>query len=461
MQPGSATETLPAGVGGTSGPAPPGVPVPGRRRGRPGGGARRGVAALFLAPALLILGGLVAYPIVATVVASFQDATGGRWVGLDNYQELFTNHRTLLAIRNNVVWVVVVPATVTALGLVFAVLSERLSFQRAFKAAIFMPMAISLLAGGVIWRVVYEQSPDRGVLNAGIDAVRRVFSPPGHYAGATPSEGLRPEGKGMALVEPVSAGETHQLGLLGLPAEQVPEDAREAVVPRATPGGGEVVGVVFRDFRPGGGGQRGRLDQGELGLPGMKVELRGPDGEVEKATVTRDDGSFRIDDVADGTFQLRLAASSFRPPYEGVQWLGPTLITPAVIAAYIWIWVGFAMMVLAAGLAALPREVLEAARVDGASEWQTFRRVTVPLLAPEMGVVFITLVIYVLKVFDIVLVIAPETVQDNANVIALEMWQTAFGARNQGLGSAVAVFLFLLVLPVMVFNVRRFRGERG
>ncbi|HEX2063153.1 MAG TPA: hypothetical protein VHE80_01890 [Acidimicrobiales bacterium] len=90
-----------------------------------------------------------------------------------------------------------------------------------------------------------------------------------------------------------------------------------------------------------------------------------------------------------------------------------------------------------------------------------FRRVTVPLLAPEMGVVFIILIIYVLKVFDIVLVIAPEAVLDNANVIALEMWQTTFGARNEGLGSAVAVFLFLLVLPVMILNVRRFRAERG
>ena len=419
------------------------------------------MAAVFLAPAMLLLGALVVYPIVATILASFQGPAGGRWVGLDNYEELFTNRRTLRAIRNNVVWVAVVPAAVTALGLVFAVLSERLTFQKAFKTAIFMPMAISLLAGGVIWRVVYEQSPDRGVLNAAVDSVRRVVSPPGLYAGATPSQGLRPAGKGMALEEPVVAGRAYPLGLVGLPPEQVPEDARPAGVPQPSPQGSEVTGVVFRDFRPGGGGQRGQVDDGELGLPGVRVQLRDSDGRVGKGAVTGRDGSFRIDDVGDGTFTLELAASSFRPPFEGVQWLGPTLITPAILVAYIWVWAGFAMMVLAAGLAALPREVLEAARVDGAGEWQTFRRVTVPLLAPELGVVFITLVIYVLKVFDIVLVIAPESVQDDANVIALEMWQTAFGARNQGLGSAVAVFLFLLVLPVMVFNVRRFRGERG
>ena len=436
----------------------PGTPAGPRRRGSRFG-ARPGVAALFLAPAVVILGALVVYPILATVVASFQGPTGGRWVGIDNYEELITNPRTRRAIRNNVIWVAVVPATVTALGLVFAVLSERLSFSRAFRAAIFMPMAISLLAGGVIWRIVYEQSPDRGVLNAGIDAVRGVARPSSPYAGATPSQGMRPAGEGMSLEEPVVPGRAYQLGVVGLAPEQVPKDARPAVL--GQPGPDEVAGVVFRDFRPGGGGQRGQVDQDELGLPGMKVELRAPDGRVVKAALTAKDGSFRIDGVGGGTYTLGLGAASFRPPFEGVRWLGRTLITPAILVAYIWIWAGFAMMVLAAGLAALPREVLEAARVDGAGEWQTFRRVTVPLLAPEMGVVFITLVIYVLKVFDIVLVVAPESVQDDANVIALEMWQTSFGARNQGLGSAVAVLLFLLVLPVMVFNVRRFKGERG
>jgi alpha-glucoside transport system permease protein len=103
--------------------------------------------------------------------------------------------------------------------------------------------------------------------------------------------------------------------------------------------------------------------------------------------------------------------------------------------------------------------VREAARVDGASEWQTFRYVTVPLLAPVLVVVLVTLVINVLKVFDIVLVLAPSAVQSDANVIALEMWRTAFGARNLGLGSAVAVLLFAMVIPIMALNIRRFRAE--
>jgi alpha-glucoside transport system permease protein len=118
------------------------------------------------------------------------------------------------------------------------------------------------------------------------------------------------------------------------------------------------------------------------------------------------------------------------------------------------------MVVIGAGLAAMPRDVLEAARTDGAGEWQVFRRVTVPLLAPVLSVVFITMIINVLKVFDIVFALAPESTQQNANVLAFAMWQTAFaGGGNFGVGSAIAVFIFLLVLPVLALNVRRFRRE--
>jgi alpha-glucoside transport system permease protein len=136
------------------------------------------------------------------------------------------------------------------------------------------------------------------------------------------------------------------------------------------------------------------------------------------------------------------------------------LITPAVMIAYIWVWAGFAMVVIAAGLAALPRDVIEAARTDGANERQIFRRVTVPLLRPVLIVVFVTMLINVLKVFDIVLSVAPASVQDDANVIALAMWRTSFGGVNDfGLGSAIAVFLFLLVIPLLLFNIRNFRRE--
>src|SRR5205085_7373622 len=179
-------------------------------------------------------------------------------------------------------------------------------------------------------------------------------------------------------------------------------------------------------------------------------------GKVVQSTKTNSDGTFDFSKVSAGSYQTGIGAQTFAKPFAGYSWLGPKLITPSLLAAYIWIWAGFAMVVLGAGLAALPRDVLEAGRTDGASEWQIFRRVTVPLLAPTISVVFVTMIINVLKVFDIVLALAPESVQSNANVIALAMWRTAFeGGGNYGVGSAIAVFLFLLVLPVLALNIRR------
>jgi alpha-glucoside transport system permease protein len=119
------------------------------------------------------------------------------------------------------------------------------------------------------------------------------------------------------------------------------------------------------------------------------------------------------------------------------------------------------MVVIGAGLSAMPRDVLEAARTDGATEWQVFRRVTVPLLAPVLTVVFVTMLINVLKVFDIVISIAPGSVQDDATVLALSMWRTAFGGTNDfGVGAAIAVFIFVLVIPILMLNIRNFRREQ-
>ena len=238
----------------------------------------------------------------------------------------------------------------------------------------------------------------------------------------------------------------------------MPAGAPDAVAPRADPGA--IDGTVWRDFKPGGG-RPGVVEPGEQGLGGVTVELRrAGGGGVVASTETKQDGSFTFGDVGGGSYQVGIASSTFSEPFQGVSWLGPSLITPAVMLAYIWVWAGFSMVIIAAGLAAISREVLEAARTDGATEWQVFRRVTVPMLAPVLSVVFITMIINVLKVFDIILSIAPSSSQDDANVIALAMWRTSFGGVNDfGLGSAIAVFLFLLVIPVLALNVRRFRRE--
>jgi alpha-glucoside transport system permease protein len=171
-------------------------------------------------------------------------------------------------------------------------------------------------------------------------------------------------------------------------------------------------------------------------------------------------GRFVIEDVPADRYRATIPGSTFRPPWEGLNWLSEAPVTPSAIVAAVWVWAGFSLVTIAAGLAALDRELLEAARVDGATEWQVFRRVTIPLLAPVLGVVFITMTINAIKMFDLVFAISPGAAQDDANVFALEMWRTAFTrAGKRGLGAAIAVFLFALVLPVLAFNVRRFRLE--
>jgi alpha-glucoside transport system permease protein len=407
----------------------------------------------------VLLGAIVVYPIFFSVGRSLFDSNGSAFVGLDNYEQIFTSQATRTAIKNNLIWVVFAPSIVTALGLVFAVLTERVPWSTAFKVAIFMPMAISFLSAGVTWRLVYEQDPAIGLANAASRAVIDVFRPPGVLPGARPSEeqeaGTSADG-GLATTGTVETGGTATFGLVAIPPEQIPADATQAV--EATQAADGVAGTVWLDFTPGGGGEPGRIDEGERGLPGVDVQASSG-GEVVASATTGPDGTFLLDGLAAGAYEIGLPASNFREPFGGITWLGPALVTPAIIVSYVWIWAGFAMVVIAAGLAAIPRESLEAARVDGGSEWQVFRRVTVPLLGPVIAVVFVTLVINVLKVFDLVLVIAPGSAQRDANVIALQLWKTAFGIRDFGLGSALAVFLLILVLPAMAFNIRRFRSE--
>jgi alpha-glucoside transport system permease protein len=420
---------------------------------------RYAVTAAFLAPAFILLGVWVVYPAVYTIIRSFYGQTDGDFVGIDNYKALFTTPAITTAIKNNAIWVAVVPATITAIGLVFAVLIEKISWSLAFKTAVFMPMAISLFAAGVIWRIMDRQEPGIGAVNAVIGSVHDAINPPGALSDAltsTTNETGSPS-QGIVLKTPLQPGKSVALlGLTGIPPAQVPAGAKQAVQPK--PASKAITGVVWRDFKPGGG-VPGKVEHGELGLGNVKVFLRDDSGKKVGSATTKDDGSFSFTDLKPGTYRAGIDAATFKKPFGGVAWLGSKLITPSIIIAYIWVWAGFAMVVIAAGLAAIPRDTLEAARTDGASEWQVFRRVTVPLLAPVLTVVFITMVINVLKVFDIVLSVAPESSQAEANVIALAMWRTAFPQSDFGLGSAIAVFLFILVIPVLLLNIRRFRRE--
>nr|WP_030250404.1 sugar ABC transporter permease [Streptomyces violens] len=422
-------------------------------------GTRPWIAGAFLLPALLLLGALVVYPIGYSVWRSLFDAPGSGFVGLDNYAELFSDDRIRTALKNNIIWVVVAPTVATALGLIFAVLTERVRWGTAFKLVVFMPMAISMLAAGIIFRLVYEQDPERGVANAVWVSVHDTFAEPAPYPGANPRPNSDLKATGGGAFTTKAAAKTGTAVSLPLVAVQ-PGDlkgAQRAVA--AEPRPGQITGTAWLDFTRGGGGTPNRIDKQEKALAGLKIEAV-KDGKVVATATTDADGTYALPAHAEGA-HLRLPASNFAEAYNGVDWLGPALVTPAIIGSYVWMWAGFAMVLIAAGLASVPRELLEAARVDGANEWQVFRRVTVPLLAPVLVVVLVTLMINVLKIFDLVYIIAPGASQDEANVLALQLYQSSFGTDvNQGIGSAIAVFLLLLVLPVMIVNLRRLRKER-
>ena len=139
--------------------APPAAEGPDRLR-------RYAAGTLFLTPALVLLVVWILYPTVYTIGRSFFSPSGSQFVWFDNYKTVFTTSSLLTAIKNNAIWVLVVPAFVTAIGLVFAVLTEQVSWSVAFKTAIFLPMAISAFATGITWRIMYIQDPNLGAVNA-------------------------------------------------------------------------------------------------------------------------------------------------------------------------------------------------------------------------------------------------------------------------------------------------------
>jgi len=252
--------------------------------------------------------------------------------------------------------------------------------------------------------------------------------------------------------------------------------AQGAVVP--TQSSGSITGLVYRDFSPSHPSVRGQVFPDENGLPGIVLTLLRSDGTSAGATTTDQHGDFSFNNVASGSFRVQLDARNFRSGFTGIYWLGSQSVTPtshlsqtaqallsvplvdlAMIVAYLWMWAGFAMVVIGAGLTSLNRELLEAGRVDGATEGQIFRRITMPLLAPVLVVVLVTMIINVLKIFDVILNMAPGASQGDASTLALLMFNSGFtGGIHSGLASAVAVILFLLVVPAMVANLRRIRG---
>ena len=287
---------------------------------------------LFILPAIIFLGTFIVYPTLQTIRLSFDTGANfspTEFVGFQNYIDLFTRDRLFLSTRralptgalpNTILWVVVFTVGTLGIGLLAAVLSDAVKYGRVVKTVVFIPMAISFTATGIIWRFVYSPDPNIGILNA--------------------------------------AG--------------------------------------------------------------------------------------------------RLLASDFQP----IAWLGRTdLVNFALLAAAIWIWTGFCMVVLSAALRGISVDILEAARLDGASASQTFWRIKTPLIWPTVLVVGTTMIVTVLKVFDLVLIMTQGGPRGASRILGFSMFWETFTNFKPGYGSAIAVIMLLLVFPFILLNIRRFRAE--
>ena len=273
---------------------------------------------LWLLPAFAFLTAYLLYPMAQTMFLSLMDRRSNNFVGLDNYIGLFGSDDFWQTIINTGLWIVFFTAVTVAIGLMIAILADRVRYETGVKALIFIPMAISFVAAGVIWRFMYDFDPDMGTLNA-------IITP----AGIEPQSWL-------------------------------------------------------------------------------------------------------------------------------TEWPRNTFM---IIIVGVWMWVGFALVILSAGLKGISTELLEAARIDGANELQVFRNIILPLLAPTIAVVATTIVITALKTFDLVFVMTSGNF--GTEVIASLFYRARFIDGNVGVAAAVAVILLLAIIPVMLINIRRFRAQEA
>src|SRR5579875_3111956 len=243
-----------------------GVRGTGRQRGRPrrtrAPGERPGFALLFLIPALVLLAAILLYPLIYSVIRSlFSDTPTGAvksFTGLSNYGNIFTDPRSLQAVKNNIYWVVIVPTVVTILGLIFAVLSERIRWATVFKTVLFMPMAISFLASGVTFVLIYADQPSRGLANTVTVGIHDIFGSGSAYPGEHPRDNsvFASSGAGYTTKATVSPGTPALLPLTGLDLQSPPKNLKQAALPSGAKG---LSGAVWNDFKLGGGGKVGQI----------------------------------------------------------------------------------------------------------------------------------------------------------------------------------------------------------
>ena len=357
---------------------------------------------LFLFPALFALGLYLAYPVFATLWLSLTDrSAGGAFVGFANYQRMSNESKFWEAINNNMLWLIVVPAASTAFGLLAAQLTDRISWGSVAKSLIFMPMAISFVGASVIFKLVYDTRPagqeQIGILNA----IWLSFD----------------GGWGSFLVLrllPV-------LILLAFAAF--------------------VIYGIYQALRPLVWGVGYHGGSSWWGVP------------------------VRLAIAVAGAWLCYLSLRSvyslfvYDFPYGQPQtWLTiPFWNNFFLMVVLIWIQTGFAMVILSAALRGIPEETVEAAIIDGANDFEIFFKIKVPQIMGTVVVVWTTITLVVLKIFDIVY--AMTNGQWQTQVLANYMYDKLFRANDWGVGSASAIVIMLLVLPILVWNVYNARKE--
>ena len=352
---------------------------------------------LFLGPAIVALGLYLGYPVFETLRLSLTDRTqNDAFVGLANYNQMFAEPKFWEAMRNNMLWLIVVPAASTAFGLLAAQLTDRIKWGSIAKSLIFMPMAISFVGASVIFKLVYDARPAGNEQIGILNAVWMQFD----------------GGFGSILFLKVAP-------ILILAAFA-------AIV--------AYVGWLL-----------------------LRPVLNGKDNIVLKALR-----------AMSGLISLYFAVVALRNildiigmdlPYGQPQtWLTiPFYNNFFLMVVLIWIQTGFAMVILSAALRGIPEETVEAAIVDGANPFQIFFKIKVPQIMPTIVVVWTTITLVVLKVFDIVF--AMTNGQWETQVLANYMYDKLFRANDWGVGSASAIIIMLLVSPILIWNVVQARKE--
>jgi len=354
---------------------------------------------LFLLPAILFLSLYLLYPVVETLRLSLTDRdAGGAFVGLTNYQDMFGEEKFWEAMRNNMLWLFVVPAASTAFGLLAAQLTDRIKWGAIAKSLIFMPMAISFVGASVIFRLIYVARPADQAQIGVLNALWLQF------------EG----GAGSFLVLKV------------LPAIVLLSFAAMVAY----------VGYILLKPFLGRGSSKSTF--------GSVLRVAGLAGAAYLVVTSL----WQVVEV----FTTQLSYG------EPQQWLTiPFYNNFFLMVVLIWIQTGFAMVILSAALRGIPEETVEAAIVDGANPFEVFFQVKVPQIMGTIVVVWTTITLVVLKIFDIVF--AMTNGQWETQVLANYMFDKLFRANDWGVGSASAIIIMLLVSPILVWNVYNARKE--